>query len=263
MSAASLLRSIGRARGIAAMTVGTIALGTGALVTTLGVADASMWRRPPFRDASKLVLLFNTLEEPGEALQRQRWSYPRIQLLRRDVRSLEHVANFTPTSVSLTGTELTEPLQGEVVSPEYFTVLGVTPLLGRTFAADEDRTEGEHPIAVLGYDLWQRRFAGAEGVIGRTIGVNRQVLTIIGVMPRGFRGISDAAQVWIPTTMAPRLTYPEYLTTDQNFISVLGRLPDEGSLDALRAELATLGPAIARALPSEDDEPGATLSASA
>jgi predicted permease len=263
MSASSLLRSIGRARGIAVMTVATIALGSGALVTTLGVADASLWRSPPFRDASRVVLLFNTLESPTGAMQRQRWSYPRIQLLRRDVRSLDQVANFTPTTLSLTGTELTEPLKGEVVSPLYFPVLGVLPLIGRTFAADEDRTEGEHPIAVLSYDLWQRRFAGDPNALGRTIALNQQPVTIIGVMPQGFRGISDEAQLWVPTTMAPLLTYPEYLTTDQNFISVVSRVPDNGSLEAVRAELATLGATIARALPSEDDEPGFTLSASA
>jgi putative ABC transport system permease protein len=263
MSASSLFRSIGRARGLAVMCVATIALGTGALVWTLGVADASLWREPPFPDASRVVLMYNTRQDPGESPQRERWSYTRIQLLRRDLKSVQQVANFTPASVSLTGTELTEPMQGELVSPEYFTVLGVRPFLGRTFAAGEDRAVEANPLAVLSYDVWQRRYAGDPAAIGRTIGINRQELTIIGVMPPGFRGISDAAQVWMPTTMAPRLTYPEYLTTNQNFISVIGKLPDDGSLDAVRAELATLAPALAREFPGDDDLPTSTISANA
>lgn len=258
-----MIRWTFRARGLALGSAVTIALGVGALTTALGVADAALWRDPPFPAADDLVLLFSTRRSATETSRPERWSYPRIQRLRAALRPDIRIANVTPTAVSLTGTDLTEPLQGEVVSPEYFGLLGATPAIGRVFGPDEDRVPGGSPVAVLGHELWRRRFGADSGAIGRIIEINRHPLTIIGVLPEGFRGVSDAAQFWIPTTMAPSISYGEYLTTNQNFISLVGRLPREGALADLRTELAAVMPSIARAVPSDDDDSTTVVSATA
>ncbi|MCC6317210.1 MAG: ABC transporter permease [Gemmatimonadaceae bacterium] len=257
MTPSHLLRSLRRSRSVVFTAIATLAVGVGALTITLGIADAALWRQPPFRGAERVVVMLGTTQAPNEPLRTQRWSWPRIQRLRQDLRSVEHLASVTPVTGNLTGTDLTEPLTGEIVSPEFFPVLGAAAFMGRTFAADEDRASGAHPLVVVSHDLWQRRFGGDAAVVGKTLAVNRQALTIIGVMPPGFRGLSDVAEFWVPSTMAPLLSYPEYLTTDQNFITVLARLATDRSMAQVRAELSTVGPAVVRALPSADDEEGA------
>jgi len=108
-----------------------------------------------------------------------------------------------------------------------------------------------------------RRYGGDQSVIGRTVRVNGAPLTVVGVLPRGFLGVTGTAQLWIPTGLAPRLTYPEYLTSNQNFVSVVGRLRDGTSLTTARAELATVGAMIGKALPARDTVAGERVSATA
>lgn len=209
-----------------------------------------------------MVVVYTTHTPNGGGLQRSRWSYPRIQLLRSRVRGLVDVANYTATELTLTGGVAAEPAQGEFISPSYFSALGISPMRGRGFAPDEDDVAGAHPIVVLGHDLWRRRYAADSGILGRIIGVNGAQITVVGVMPAGFRGLTDRAQLWLPTSMAPVLTYPDYLVTDQSFISVVARLRDSTQLEGARTELATLGAQIYAALPDSEqiplDRPSAT-----
>src|SRR5204863_3437411 len=118
------------------------------------------------------------------------------------------------------------------------------------FTADEEVGSGAHPIAILDYDLWERRFGHSGAILGRAIGVNGVTLTVVGIAPSGFSGLSGHAQLWIPATMAPRVSYADYLVTNQNFISVVGRLRDGVTIDAARAELALLADEAQRTLPT-------------
>ena len=122
------------------------------------------------------------------------------------------------------GSDLPEQLDGEMVSASYFATLRVTPATGRNFRADEDVSAGAHPLAVISDRLWRRRFAADPSLVGRTIRVNDVALTVVGIAPPGFAGITGKADIFMPRTMAPALTYAEYLTTPQHFISVVARL---------------------------------------
>src|SRR5207344_3016066 len=133
----------------------------------------------------------------------------------------------------------------------YWRVIRINPTIGSAFPADADAAAGVAPVAVLSDALWRRRFGGSPSVIGARITVNGVPLTIVGVAPAGFDGLTGRAQLWIPATMAPRLTYPDYLVTNQSFISVVGRLRDDVSLEAARQELALLGAEIQRRAPSQ------------
>ena len=100
-------------------------------------------------------------------------------------------------------------------------------------------------------------------MIGRPIGVQGLPLTVVGVLPRSFHGLSNRAQLWIPASMAPSLTYADYLKTNQNFISVVGRLRPGADLAKAQAEMAVLGSQINRVLPSESYDRAETLGATA
>jgi ABC-type antimicrobial peptide transport system permease subunit len=156
-----------------------------------------------------------------------------------------------------------EPVTAEVVSSDYWPLLRVQPSEGRVFTRDEDEGAGAHPVALVGHDLWQRRFGGDQSLVGRMINVNGVSLRVVGIIPRGFNGISGTAQLWVPATMAPRLSYGDYLVTNQNFISVAGRLRAGVTLEQARAELAVLGEEIDRVAPSQTSNPAARFAATA
>ncbi|HSL71651.1 MAG TPA: ADOP family duplicated permease [Longimicrobiales bacterium] len=262
MIAFRAFRSLARARGFAFAVIGTLALGIGAFGTAFTLVDAALWRTPPLPAAERIALLYRTRARGSEPVQRERWSYAALTMLRELTRSSLILANYSLSTLSLTGTGNPESLTGEVVSPEYFTVLGARPRVGRTFLESEDAARAT-PVIVLSHDLWQRRFAGDREVLGRITHLNGVALTIVGVMPRGFRGITEQAQFWVPTTMAPQLSYAEYLTTDQNFISVVARLRAGVEFSQLQSAMALLGARIQAAVPSEDSDSMTVVSATA
>ena len=257
------MRSLLRARGLTAAVVCTLAIGIGALTTAFGLADAALWREPPFDDAAGLHLLFITRARPGEAPRNERWSLARSQMLRREATSFAEMANYSAATLTLTGGDETEPVSAEVVSPSYFRTLHATAVRGRVFTADEDSVPLAHPVAVLSWELWRRRFALDSGVIGKTVGVSGVSLTVVGVMPRGFRGLTGRSELWIPTMMAPGISYADYLTTNQNFISVVARLRPAVSPSRARTELAVVGARINSALPPNDADSAELFGATA
>jgi predicted permease len=257
------IRVLQRRRTLAASIVITLGLAIGAGVSTFAIAEAALITPPPFREPQRLALVYTTYSEPSRGTVRLRWSYPRFRLLERSLTSTSSIASYGPASVNLAGTTDAEPARAEVVSGAYFGTLGVAPARGRTFSVDEDATTGASPVAIISHDLWTRRFAASPTTIGETIRVNGTELTIVGIMPRGFTGVTGRAELWFPATQAPRLTYPEYLTTNQDFISVIARLRPGATMESLRAELETVGADIQREIPSEADVPGEIYGATA
>ena len=173
------------------------------------------------------------------------------------------MATWAPGSFTASGESEAESVNGERVSGAYFSLLGAVAASGRVLAEADDDAGRPSAVVVLGDGLWRRRFASDPNVAGRTLRLNGVPLTVVGVMPRGFSGLSGKAELWVPATMTPQLTYAEYLTTNQNFISAFGRLRPEVSLESARSELAVLGAAINRALPSDPEHPEERVSASA
>lgn len=253
-----------RARGVSVAAVFSIALGVAATTSVFSVVDAALVRSPPFPAADRLAMLFITRQQPNASLERERWSWARSRLLRERATSFSHVASFSLAVLAITSAESEpEPVNAELVSSSYWATLRVQPLVGRGFTSDEDIGSGAHPVAIVGYDLWRRRFGRDAAIVGKAIGVNGTMLTVVGVAPDAFSGLSGRAQIWIPATMAPRLTYADYLVTNQNFISVIGRLRDGVTMESAHAELAFVGDAIQRALPSASSNPAMRFGATA
>src|SRR5262249_28896590 len=130
-------------------------------------------------------------------------SYPAYAGLRDRNDVLSGLAAYLQRPFSLSDGSHAERVTGQVVSGNYFTVLGVRPALGRFFASDEDRTPGTHPVVVISHALWQRRFAADVSTIGRTVIVNGYRYTVVGVAPQSFTGTSPGTvtDLYVPTMM--------------------------------------------------------------
>jgi predicted permease len=242
-----------------------VALGVAVLTTSFGMVNAALFRQPPFPQADRIALLFLERNPAFEQPYRERWSWPRYRLLRGRQQSFELVASYSPASLTLSGVGdgSAELVVGERVAAEYFPLLGASARLGRLFDTTENDPAAPADVVVIGEQLWERRLGGDPAVLGSTLRLNGINLTVIGVLPRGFHGLSGRAQVWVPAALSPRVTYAEYLTTNQNFISVAGRLRPGIALAAARSELAALGQEINRAIPSDPEQPEERVTASA
>jgi putative ABC transport system permease protein len=265
MPISTTLRSLTRARALSLTVVLTLAIGVAALTVTFGVVNAALFRQPPFHEADRLAMLYIQRNELGEAPRQERWSFARFNLLAESQDVFEHVASYSPGAMTVSGAGSgdAELVQGERVSAFYFPLLRVGAGRGRLFADSDDDPASPTPVVVLGHQLWTRRFAADPGLIGRDIRLNGVPLTVIGVMPAGFSGLSGRAELWVPRTMTPQLTYADYVTTNQNFISAVGRLKPGLGLSAARTRLAILGANINRAIPSDPDFPDERVTATA
>jgi putative ABC transport system permease protein len=239
------VRALLRMRGVAVVSIAALALGIAATTTMFSAAYAALLRPLPFADPDRLVLLFTTHTDPREGFVTTRWSRPLIDTLVASVMSYESIASFTPSLVAVSGRGGDpEQIDAEIVSPDYFATLRASPAQGRTFMAAEDLVPGAAPVAVLSDRLWRRRFSADPAAVGATVRVNDVPLTVVGIMPAGFSGLSDKSEMWVPRTMAPRLTYAEYLTTPQLFIGVVARLKDGVSIEQANAELSAASAAF-------------------
>jgi putative ABC transport system permease protein len=245
-------RSLARMRSGAAVAILTLALGIGATTTMFSVVYAALLRPLPFAEPDRLVMLHVLRTTPQDGLVRLRWSMPAAVTLAASVSSFESLATVTGASIALSGasaatanaqgtTGMPEQLDGELVSANYFAALRVTPAAGRFFLPDEDVSAGAHPLAIVSDRLWRRRFAADPAIVGGIIRVNDVALTVVGIAPPGFSGVTGKGDIFMPRTMAPVLTYAEYLTTPQHFISVVARLRAGVSLAQANAELAAIG----------------------
>lgn len=237
------IRSLRRSPAFAAAAVLTLALGIGANTAVFSLVSASLLRPPPFPEVERLVVLHQTFSDHASERGPFRWwSPPQFRALRSSLHQVEGLSAYWQTDVNLSSGGV-EPvrIRTELVSPDYFTTLGVQPALGRTFLPQEDSVPGAHPVAIVGHDLWERHFGAAPAAVGRSIRLNAVPLTVVGVMPPGFRGLSGEAEVWMPHAMAPSVHMPDYLSSDQYFLGVIGRLPPGGSVEQANAEMATVG----------------------
>jgi len=255
------VRSLSRVPVFTIAAVVSLTLGIAAATTVFSLVSAAILRPPPFVEVDRLMLLNITHFTPSDGRLRVRWSWPRFRLLERNSRSFEGIASSSNAVVTITGDGNPAPVRVEIVSWRYHTVMRAPLILGRGFTAADEDPGTAAPATILSYDLWQGRFGGDERTLGRIVQMNGIALTVVGIAGRGFNGVSGLAEAWIPATMAPRVTYPEYLTTNQNFITAIGRLWPDVAADAARAELEVIGRQIHAQEPSEAETPADRFSA--
>ena len=226
-------RGLVKARAFSLAVIATLALGTGAATAMLSVLRATLLRPAPFPDAGRIVML-TLAEQRNEGVRQGGLPNDLFEMIRRDATTLEQVAAYTNPNFNITGFDEAERVNGEVISPDYFSTLGVSPVMGRGFRQDEDSVPGAAPVAVLGHALWQRRFGADPAIVGTQVRLNRFPLQVIGVMPQGFRGLSGAADIWIPRAMAPVVAFP------YRSFTVVGRVAPGRALEQVRSEFGVL-----------------------
>ncbi|HZF08769.1 MAG TPA: ABC transporter permease [Thermoanaerobaculia bacterium] len=229
-------RSLWRNPGVTLVAALTFALGVGAISAVFSLASAVLLRPLPYRAPERLVAIDGT--KAAEAVEKWPISYLDFLDWRRRSRSFTGLAAQTDQrSFKLRGTEGTELVPGEMVSANYFDLLGIRPVAGRGFLPAEDALPGGNRLAVLGYDLWQRRFGGEPGIVGTSVEINEIPYTVVGVMPAGFRGLTDGADVWLPISMATTLNATYLNDRAFRWLSVVGRLRPGVSAEAAGKEL--------------------------
>ena len=179
------LRQLRKSPGFAITTILTLALGIGATTAIFSLVNAVLLRPLPFPEPERLVSLQQADFEPGvPANAQENLSYPDFFDWRAQSRSVAGMACYRHDSVTLTGSGDPQQLESQVVSSEFFRVLGVHPMLGRDFLPGDEKAGAR--VAVLSYALWQSMFGSARNVAGSAITLDGHSYTVVGVMPRGF-----------------------------------------------------------------------------
>ena len=201
------LRWLRHSPGFTAVAVFTLALGIAVNTTVFSwIDDLLLNPYPGSSDSARLAVMETVAKDaPNGAHQ---LSYPDYLDYKRHLTSLAGLALHREDVFSLGDAAHSQAVWGELVSGNYFSVLGVRPALGRTFTPEEDgNMQGAFPVAVIGYGLWRSRFHGDPGVVGKTLRVNRRELTVVGVAPPEFRGTMPGLvfSIWVPMTMGAEL----------------------------------------------------------
>lgn len=235
-------RGFGREPVFVGFIVLTMALGIGANAAMYGVVDRLLLRGPAeVRDPGRVMRFLFRARSPryGEVS----WStlpYAAYDAIREATRSFEGVAAYTVSTGTLVGAGAdAELMPAGWVTAGFFPLLGAKPVLGRVFTPAEDQVADPQRVALLGYGLWQRRFGGDPGVIGRTVTVNESAYRILGVMPRGFTGVGlSRVDLWMPITSRGGFPRAKWKWNTSSF-RVIGRLrpgasPEIGNAEATR-----------------------------
>ena len=200
------LRQLGRNPVFTVVALLTLALGIGANSALFSVVYAVLLKPLPYREPGRLVQVQSSVAVPGKPVQTwAHWSFPKFEVLRDHNRLFAQVAACSDRELTVTGDGEAERVQAEEVSSSYFPLLGLQPSLGRVFGSEADGAPGSSPVVLIGDGLWRRRFGGDSNVIGKALRANRVSLTIVGVLPPGFKGQSGSAELWVPISMVPVL----------------------------------------------------------
>jgi putative ABC transport system permease protein len=243
-------RMLVKSPGFSAVIVLTLGLGIGANTAIFTLLDQVMLRPLPVAAPQELVLLDGPGTFSGHTENDHTFSYP-MYLQLRDHGGDAFSALFArfPADATLGWRGRTERVQVEAVSGNYFEALGVRPVVGRAFTPDDDRTPGGHPLVMLTHGFWTRRFASDPGVVGQSLSVNGQPMTVIGVTPESFQGIEvgRVVDLFLPVTMKAALTptWDELADWRSRWLNVFGRVPSGRSREQA---LAAVNVAYAQAL---------------
>ena len=221
--------------------IATLALGIGANTAIFSFANGILLRPLPYPQSDRLAVLDETALKRG--IESMSVSFPNFLDWKEQNKVFEDIGVYFDSSrFSLSGTGEPVEVRGSYISHGLFEILRVSPELGRTFTANEDRPDEEW-VVILGHNLWQRNFGGDPNIIGRQIMINSRTRTVVGVMPPGFR-FPDVAELWAPLA----LTTKTFTRTDHGLYS-LARLKDGVSFSEAQAEMTNIAARIEQANP--------------
>jgi predicted permease len=241
-----------KSKGVTIIAIVSLAVGIGANSAIFSIVNSILLRPRAVAQPEQLVELY--IDEPNQHYHPT--SYLSYLELRDRSEVLSGLAAYGVQQFKLGADNQVELIWGEAVSGNYFDVLGVVPHKGRTFSSDEDLVPRRHPVAVVSYSLWQRRFNSDPELVGKTVTLNEQALTVIGIAPPQYTGMIRglSSDVWIPTMMMPAMgaTGDAFVTSRGNrWLALVGRLKPEATLAQARARFDLLTRDMRAAHPEE------------
>ena len=257
------LRVLLSSPGFTAVAVLTLALGIAANTTVFSWIDAVLLRPLPGVSNGHQLVVLETVQSDGRAIST---SYPDYRDYRESLKLISALAVYCFALFRMGEAADAQPIWGELVSGNYFALLGVKPVLGRVFLPEEYGDKpGAYPVAVLSERLWRSRFHADPGVIGKTVRVNRNQLTIVGVAPAEFRGTMPgvAFEMWVPLMMRPQLAGGDgesfFGSRGARTYWTIGRLKPGVTLEQARAEVLAQARQLARMYPGANEGLSAML----
>jgi putative ABC transport system permease protein len=226
------LRTLARSPGFTAAAVVTLALGIGATTLVFSMVNGILIRPFPYEDPDRLV----QLTEIDKNDQYFAISYPNFVDYRAGVSSVTALAGVNRATFTIRGETGPERIEGAAVSYNMFDVLGIRPVLGRTFRAEEDRPGGER-VVLIGHGLWQRSFGGARDVVGRVVNVQGEPHVVIGVMPPDFK-FPTVAEAWLPMRRDPTVE------RGHRYMQSIGRLKPGATVARVQQEAESVAKGI-------------------
>lgn len=244
------LRMLRKSPGFTTVAILTLAVGIGANTAIFSIVDTVLLRPLPFQDPSRLISLHEGIPRMG--YPKMGFSHPDFAVFAREQKSFDALGSFQSEHVAITGRGEPERISVSRVSASLFPMLGVQPVLGRSFTDEEDAPG--HQLAILSYGIWQRHYGGDSGIIGQAIQLDRKPYVVVGVMPRDFQfppvGLDDVgspADIWIPmATTAQELQD----WGGSYFTSVVGRLRPGVTLEQARNETKLVSERIIDSYPA-------------
>jgi predicted permease len=239
-------RTLRKAPLFSAVAILSLAFGIGANTAIFTLIHQLILRRLPVKDPQQLVMLAGRGRHYGGNNGHNKLSYPMYQDIRDKNQVFAGMFCTHSSTMSASFEGRTELISGELVSGNYFRVLGIGAAIGRVFTASDDLYQGGHPLAVLSYSYWRSRFAGDRGILGRKIMVNGYPLTVIGVSQAGFDGVEPgfAPQIRVPITMTNSLppggTFDRLNNRRFRWTEVFGRLKSGTTRETAQAGLQPL-----------------------
>ncbi|HKV35461.1 MAG TPA: ABC transporter permease [Pyrinomonadaceae bacterium] len=244
------LRKLLKSPGVTLVAVVTLALGIGANTAIFSGVNAFLMKPLPVPRPNELI---RPLEVAEDKELNDEMSYPDFADYRAQSTTLALAAeDMVPVAIDTENQN--DVIWGQVVSANYFDVVQVSPILGRTFAPDEDKIVGGSPVLVLGHNLWQRRFGSDASIVGKKVRLNNRQYEVIGVAPESFTGTKFALAMdfWTPISMAEELRRSPKLLEDRgsHWMNVIGRIKPGVTLDQASAELSGIATRLNEAYPN-------------
>lgn len=230
-------RMLVKTPGFAIISILAIALGIGASTTMFSAINALLLRPMPLiQDQERLVFVSEYfIKQPDQNAGN---SFPDFLEWRKQATTLEGIGAVQEATFIISGGDKPERYLGGEISADTFSFLGVQPILGRSFRPEEDQLNSP-PVALIGYDIWQNHFAGDRSIVGKTIPINGKQVTIIGVMPKGWR-FPEICDIWMPLQMEEK-DHPR----GSFFLDCIGKVKQGVSVEQARAELEAIASRIA------------------
>ncbi len=228
------LRTLTKSPGFAVVALLTLALGIGANSAIFSVINAILLRPLAYKNPEQLVLINHNYQKISLKASVSAFGFAHY---RDNAKSFESLTAVTGWAANLTGEGEPERLTGQTVSANFFELLGANAAMGRTFAVGED-SEGKNRVVVLSHGFWQRRFGGDQNILNKTLSLNGENYTVVGVMPPSFqygREIGMIVDLWSPIVFTPQQLSSNSITNE--FLSVIGRLRAGVSQQQAQAEM--------------------------